>query len=246
MENQIEKLSELIISDYNNKVIELWKKYGNIKETKISPILHYELYKNTVLFIGVNPSFSIKNTLSDFNKIKGFEKYCENIEKFHAFRNYEKFKNDYKIFSNNKRLNNHCKDTCSAFHKKFNELAEQINSKWEHIDLFNLRLTNQKDFKKIIEIHPEFFAEQLKNNINLIYSIEPYIIIVVNALASSIIKEKLILTFNENLGTYTFKVSDNIIPVFFSGMLSGPGALDLHTLERLKWHIRFVERNLNL
>lgn len=47
--------------------------------------------------------------------------------------------------------------------------------------------------------------------------------------------------FNSELGTY--EISNNNLPntpIFFTGMLSGQRALDRGSYERLKWHIKYV------
>ena len=48
--------------------------------------------------------------------------------------------------------------------------------------------------------------------------------------------------FDEEIGTYRIVNNSSLegTPVFFSSMLTRQRALDLGSLERLEWHIRFV------
>jgi len=64
----------------------------------------------------------------------------------------------------------------------------------------------------------------------------PEVIVVANAKASKIFKQeyKMDDKMNKSTGFY-FKGE---IPIFFSGMLSGRRALDIHSRERLIWHIK--------
>lgn len=244
MKKQTEKLPQTVISNYNRKILNLWKKNGTLEETKITPFLHHELYKNAVLFIGINPSYSKKQILKAFKRINGYEKYLKNIDEYYSFKNYDKFKKDHKNYDIIRRAENRSEINKAQYFDKFNDLAKQVDSEWEHIDLFNIRLTKQKEVKKLSKANSDFFEQQAKINLELLNPLKPKIIIVVNALASKIIKERFNFIFNEKLGTYTISISNKVIPVFFSGMLSGQRALDIETLERLKWHLRFVNRLL--
>lgn len=241
MKNKVVKLPNSVISNYNRKIIKLWKKYSTIKETNITPFLHHELYKNAVLFIGINPSYSRKQILIAFKRINGYEQYLNSIDEYFSFKNYDKYKKAHKNYDIIRRAENRSEINKAQYFNKFNDLAMQVGSDWEHIDLFNIRLTKQKEVKKLSKVNSDFFDQQVKINLELLKSLKPRMIIVVNALASKIIKSKFDFTFNEKVGTYTVKISNKVVPVFFSGMLSGQRALDLETLERLKWHLRFVK-----
>lgn len=55
--------------------------------------------------------------------------------------------------------------------------------------------------------------------------------------------------FDENIGTYRITTRDSSlfeIPVFFTSMLTGQRAMDNGSYERLKWHIKWVLNNRNL
>lgn len=88
---------------------------------------------------------------------------------------------------------------------------------WTHLDLFYVRETNQKNMERLCEdtVGSEFAREQFAITKDIIEQAKPCMLVVNNSFLE---------------GT----------PVFFSSMLTGQRALDLGSLERLEWHIRFV------
>ena len=46
--------------------------------------------------------------------------------------------------------------------------------------------------------------------------------------------------FNEKIGSYKLNIERKNIFVFLSGILTGQGALDTFSFERLKWHIKHI------
>lgn len=53
-------------------------------------------------------------------------------------------------------------------------------------------------------------------------------------------------TFDPSIGTYRIEIDGFKTPIIFSGMLSGQRALDLGSLERLKWQIKFIIENKSI
>lgn len=47
-------------------------------------------------------------------------------------------------------------------------------------------------------------------------------------------------TFNSEIGTYEIELNNEMVPIIFSGMLSGQRALDIGSLERLKWQSKMI------
>ncbi len=139
-------------------------------------------------------------------------------------------------------------------HQYFNRFVEVANycdcrNDWAHIDLFFFR-GKQKEFYEILkkDTGKNFLQEQLKKTIEDFQTkFKPKIIVVCNSLSRDILLDNshdlledgaLIKkeSFVENICAYSWRN----IPVLFSGMLSGQRALDLGSLERLKWHIKMI------
>ena len=144
------------------------------------------------------------------SNVKNIHKYSINNENG-VYWGREEFKKEY-----------------SRFYKPFNKLS--LGMKWSHLDLFFSLETNSKKLKEMKG--NKFLEEQYNISTEIIKKIEPKIIIVGNAYASDLIKEKFDCNFINEIGTYVIKEFNNI-PIFFSGMFSGQHALDKGSIERL-------------
>jgi hypothetical protein len=210
----------------NQNIIDIWEKY---KVSERVPLLYPDLKIQTILFVGLNPSFSRKG----FKKILKDTQYDKELDSLDEFYSYKDFKkNKIKDYQN---IEKYSREKHPYF-KRFREISEFLNIDWEHVDLLLIRNTNQKDIEKLIKLHKDFLNEQICLMIELIKLLNPKTVVIENAFASKLIQDKLKLDFNNNYGTYLI---DKKIPVFYSGMLTGGRALDLGSLERLKWHIKY-------
>jgi len=221
--------------DYKDKVLDLWQKFKDIPvlnenscEYRKSPLLPKMVKKNAILFIGMNPAFSKKRK----DEIKETE-----IE-------------FYPIISDE------IKDI--TYFEKFKDIASYCgNAEWTHLDLFFLRETNQDLIEELSFKNVDFLQAQLDISFEIINKATPKIIVVSNSLASEFFGKKkqkhsffdkiwlgfdldFEKDFNTEIGTYKIQIAGKDTPIIFSGMLSGQRALDLGSLERLKWHIKRI------
>lgn len=224
--------------EYRVSVLEIWNKFKDIDvlnapdcEYRKSPLLPKTIKKDAILFIGINPAFS--KTRSEEIKNKEIEFYpC--------------------ISDDTKEI---------SYFKKFKDIAEYCNNaEWTHLDLFFMRETNQEIIDELSydERGKCFLQAQLDITFEIIKRASPKIIVVSNSLASEFFgkrKQKHLphfdkiwmgydldfkTDFDNELGTYKIKIGEKDTPIFFSGMLSGQRALDLGSIERLKWQIRKI------
>jgi hypothetical protein len=241
----IEKKEEVICleRDYKDRVQKIWEEHKNNSEIfpedqiyRKHALLPKSIHKNRLLFIGMNPSFEKKSTIP---------KDEENI--FFYPVSYENSKSEIPYF------------------KRFGEVASSSKIKWTHLDLLFIRETNQKSIEKLtyIEDGINFLNMQLDISFEIIEKSEPKLIVVANAFAAEFFGKKkskhgsfniiwkgynLIfqsddkdqITFNEEIGTYEIQLNGKKVPIIFSGMLSGQRALDVGSLERLKWQIKMI------
>jgi hypothetical protein len=139
----------------------------------------------------------------------------------------------------------------------FNKIQDMVNNneieKYECIDLFYERKKTQSELLSIsknngdsVELS-DFGEKQFEITKKVIEKINPKIIVVINALASKIFRNKYNITdndFDDEIGTYKKKIfNDQETIIFFSGMLSGQHALDNGSFNRLKWHINQVKKS---
>lgn len=251
--------------EINEKILEIWKNEDyetEMKDIKLLPILYPKFKKNSILFIGLNPSFSKKNIT---NTIKGIEDKYKNIN----FKDAEKKLNRVNIEKKESiELSIDLEREANNKNNYFKKLKEISNDNYQHIDLFYFRATNQKEAKDKISksnentniILNDFAIAQLKVAHEMIEKINPKVIVVINAFASDIITRNKynkkpsrvffpgdnILKINDDSfkekGYDSLEINDGI-PILFSSMLSGQRALDNHTYRRLKWQIRKIYDN---
>lgn len=223
-----------IEKEYKDQMLHIWKKHCDIDKLKDfeyrkSPILPKFIKKNSILFIGINPSFSKNDVILPENK---------EIE-FYPIKN-----------ENEKDI---------PYFEKFKEIAKYCNHSWSHLDLFFLRETNQKVLEDLAKNKNQlsFLEDQLDVSFKIIEEVTPKIIVVANAFASEFFGKKkkqhhkfdriwkgypldFETDFDDKIGTYYIEIGQNKTPILFSGMLSGQRALDIGSLERLKWQIKFI------
>ena len=111
--------------------------------------------------------------------------------------------------------------------------------------MFSLRSRPQHVVQEIVNDPASlgFVEEQLKLFRMIVDGASPRAIVVVNALASHLIRTRRALgdlDYDEELGVAMYKIGDKRVPVFYSGMLSGAHAIDNGSFDRLIWHIKYV------
>ncbi|WP_272151120.1 hypothetical protein [Tenacibaculum aiptasiae] len=178
--------------------------------------IHKSIILNSILFVGINPSFSGNDPGSYFihlnqdgqNPGKGGETY--------------------------------------PYFKKFVEIAKLFNLQWSHQDVLFLRETKQANVGKIHKQKngDKFIEEQLKISKEIIIKSKPKVIVISNTQARYYMKGEMgfKFEFDPNLGTRKIVSPPELkdTPVFFTSMLTGQRALDLGSYERLIWHIGSV------
>jgi len=219
----------------NKEVLKLWAESSEEQTLGRMPVLYPPLKTNRILFVGLNPSFNergFKSALSgpDFKDI--------DVETFYAHPNSGIF---------DQSISNKIEENSKVHHsyfKKFRNIETHLGIQWEHIDLFFIRETSQKSMKKRVlekgDDLNEFGRKQLDLSKRLIEKSKPRLIVVANALASQLFKNYFSPKFNEEKGCHYVDINGMSTPVFLTSMLTGQRALDNHSFERLKWHIKKV------
>ena len=226
-----------IKDNYEERVIKLWEKYSDLDvlnetgcEYRKSPLLPAEIEDDSVLFIGINPAFKKGDIIpEDKRKIDFYPQ-------------------------------NHKDEVPDlAYFRKFHDIANYCNVSWTHIDMLFVRETNQKIMDKLSYSKKgvDFITEQINIVFEIIDKAKPKLIVVSNAFASELFGKKKTKhqsfdkiwkgyslnfpeDFNKDFGTYTIPIGGKDTPIIFSGMLSGQRALDIGSLERLKWQIKMI------
>jgi len=170
---------------YRKEVCKIWEELGDTKKVKkISKLndiykehafLQNELYKNSLLFLGVGAS----NSKDKKGKIKN--KYCDK----------EQYKRDggyYEIQYETKEGRDEYQ-----YYKPMIKLAEQIKfDNWSNIDITLFRETNQKVLESFFQNSSltNIMQKQLNLATRMIKDVEPKIIIASNTLVRKIFRIK--------------------------------------------------------
>jgi hypothetical protein len=199
----------------------------------LHPLAVGPLEKGAILFIGLNPSFSERAW-------KG-QDAIENPLEFYAHDGTDYCLKRDLAFEKTAREN-------YSYFEQFRRIAECSKYKWEHIDLFFVRCTSQKELKaKLSKSSTRFVEMQLEQSKKLIIASDPLVIIVANAEASNryrkLFEEELKASRFDDRGYHYTCINQKCIPTFFTSMLTGQRALDNGSRERLSWQISQALKN---
>ena len=220
----------------NNKIIKLWNKYFEDDKKVYGPLFYDNFKKDTILFVGVNPSFSSKGFKSILKDTE-YEKI--NPEKFFKWSNLSK---NPKLINDCINVENYAYKNYISYFARPAEIADSVSLDWQHIDLFLYKETNQSSFmSRILEKGElnQFGLDQLAIFKDVLKATSPRAIVVTNAFGSETFRKYLAndLVWDKKRGHHWFSGGGKKVPIFFSSMLSGQRALDRWSYERLKWHI---------
>ncbi len=209
-------------SDINDEIINVWRDYPHERGGRI-PLLFPPSEHGCVLFISFNPSFPA--TLNERNWEHSYD--IDAIETINVDRVIQQ-----EIDTQN----------FLPYFTPLKDIARKLNLPWSHLDTFMLRETSQKNARiKVCDDAYQltlFGQSQFNLFIKALQISTPKVIVVINALASRIIKTQLYLSYDPRDGCY-YSSDENIkAPFFLGGTLSGQRALDIFNRERLVWHIQ--------
>lgn len=223
----------------NEAIIALWNKYFATDEEVYAPLFYTDLKKQGLLFVGMNPSFSERG-FSRF--LKGSTYEGMDPKDFFLWKNVRQNPARVMACAEIDRL---AHTTYPNYFGVLRDIAQKVRLEREHIDLFLYRETNQSSFESRI-LSKGKLNDFAKDRLNLfrqvVEGINPKGIVINNARGSKIVLDyfKDDLAYDSETGCHLLTTKSGKIPVFFSSMLSGQRSLDVHSRERLVWHIKKV------
>ncbi len=221
----------------NTKIIKLWNRHFSNNSEAYAPLFYDTFATNSILFVGMNPSFSAKGFTSIY---KGSQ--YETVKQTEFFK-WSNVSSRPDIIDQCIAMDKHAYTNYSLYFGKPIEIANKINLPWDHIDLFLYRETSQTSFmNRIMENGKlnQFALDQLAIFKDALITVKPKCVVVSNATGSEIVREyfKSDLQWDEKRGFHWFTLDDVKVPMFFTSMLSGQRSLDRWSYERLVWHIK--------
>lgn len=118
-----------------------------------------------------------------------------------------------------------------------------------HHDLLFVRHTSQKEVLSLFDeaSYNTFLGKQLDISADIIRTLAPKLIVVLNASARGLFESRFRADpnseYDEELGAYRFIVNSST-PVLFASMLSGQRPLDRGSKRSLQWHIKYILNHL--
>jgi WG containing repeat len=249
---------------YKRKIEELWQQaltrrkngHGKILTEKDpfdiilkrGPLTAKEIRKNSLLFMGLNPSFNESEEVKNHST---------------------------PIFEFSNAFNSRQKMYFESFIKLWKDSGfEDAEIPWGHLDALFVRHSKQNIVGMLPNWDLPFVSDQLMIVAEILEAIEPRVIVVANTLTrhflgfdmepkgnlseNEVPKSGIWMgyrfKFDDTLGTHRIisryndkgQIKTNLtdVPVFFTSMISGQRALDNGSKERLKWHLNFVLKRL--
>ncbi len=201
------------------------EKFQEIDVIKRGFIIQDKQINNSILFIGINPSFDGKSN---------------NIEtKFYDLNQFD-CKSNHKYFSKFQDISTKVNESWSHidllyFRETNQNFIKKLLNDEVGIEFIDRQL--EISIKMIEKINPKIIVVNNTMARNLLGFNNK----------SDKSRKDLEFTFDNNLGTYRIVNHPNLndTPIFFTSMLTGQRALDLGSYERLVWHIGFVLDELN-
>lgn len=222
------------IDEINADYKTLWNRFFPSAATVYAPMQYRAPQPGSLVFVGMNPSFSSKGWRSLVRRSTMPE-----LDP-HAFFQWPS-PQDFDV-----RLAHKLEALAHEnypFFAPHRALAQALETSWEHFDIFAYRETEQAKMRTLallpgdkIEL-TDFGLAQFALFEELLQLSRPAAVIVVNALASQVYLTKRSPVFDSSVGFYRDSISKSEFPVFFSGMLTGARALDRFSKDRLFWQV---------
>jgi hypothetical protein len=220
------------VDNINADLAALWTEFFPESAKVYAPMQYQKPKTGSLVFVGMNPSFSSKGWKSLIRRSTAPE-----LDP-HTFFQWPS-PQDFDISLAHKL------EALAHEHYPFfaphRALAEALKTTWEHFDIFAYRETEQAKMRTLAMVDrgeielTEFGKQQFSLFEELLALAKPSAVVVVNALASQVYLKMRRPNFDSNLGYH--KDRDSQAPVFFSGMLTGARALDRFSKDRLFWQV---------
>lgn len=205
------------VEQVNHDVIELWRRQFIGDKNVRMPLVYPTLNKKAeLLFVGLNPSFGKHWPHLKESEIKDIDP--EQAFLWENFVQGNRFNADLKTAAKEQEL-------AKAKHRYFSlyrDIARDLEVRWEHVDLFFYRQTDQTDLKAVISDDDtfrhlnDFGRRQLELSKQLICYFQPKVIVVANSAAGEIFESEFEVTFNKAQDRYLTRLNGTSVPTFLT------------------------------
>ncbi len=215
---------------YKEKLDRIWMKascsqYHSI--IKRGYAIEKKVAEESILFISLNPSFSLSDTAWNNGDSASSVFY------------------DIPLKGGTKNINSFF----SAILAFYDSISSPKLPPLAHHDLLFIRETKQETVNAMIKDPnlKSFIGDQVDISKEIIYNSNPKMVVFLNARARDLFKSGIKtegMKFDSRIGAFIYDLNGRKTPFLFSGMLSGQRALDVGSRESLKWHIEYILRKI--
>ncbi len=216
--------------DLNQKLDVQWNTHFSGMPDVLHPYYFDWFKRSTLLFVGFNPSFNEEKMRK---RLIGVGVPEGSAKQYFAWVNRDSFDRQLAI-----KLGRTSRAT-QKFYGPHRDISQKLGGvSWEHLDLFRFFRTSQEEMRGLLSARPTFEQDQLALFDEALKWASPRVILVANAEASAKIKRIYDPKFDGTCGWHFIDLNCSSVPIFFSSMITGQRALDVHSRERLEWHIQ--------
>ena len=221
---------------HNNRVREIWTRYAfehrQLAGMRILPLLRGAFKERPdLLFVGMNPSISDAELAEQLEELNDGTR--DQLEHEYAwFEMTDDEWSELEVKHIDLEMKSH--ETYGKYYKPIEKFAKRVKANtFEHMDMFLMRHTSQKEVREH-HLGPIFSAPATAL-FNLftetLLSIDPKIVVIVNAQASHIAKERFPLAQKDN---YFFWEGRPKMRFYLGSMISGGNQMDIYSRARLE------------
>ncbi len=219
-------------AEWNDRLDSIWRKNFSAKPSVLAPLYYDKLRRDSLLFIGLNPSFNEQNISSFIRSCHPERDPCPRVQ--FSWKIDQPF--DRSICLEEQRYS-------KKAYKKYYGLHDKIagDVEWEQLDIFRFRESKKAALKDVRTQHKGFDEESQDLFVEVFCSLQPKLVVVINAEAVKLISNRLrVQSISANTDQDVIWCGERPIPAVFSGQHLYMAAPNLNLLI---WHAnRLVKR----
>lgn len=211
-----------MLDSFHEQLITLWAENQDGPFASIVPMIYTEFQPNSLLFVGINPSFNAKAIMRVL-KNAGTESQFNSEEEVKSFYRFDHSNILDKI--KDLQLIQHYHKLHLPYYNRNWQIAKHLdNIHWEQIDIFQVRHSIQEEVISRVNqpANKYFFDRQMSLFISMLEHIAPKVIVILNQKTGELLKKEFskidpdFLVSKKATDEYELCLHGKTIPVFFS------------------------------
>jgi len=215
-------ITGFMIDAFHEQLITLWAENEDGPFASIVPMIYTEFQPNSLVFVGINPSFNAKAIMRVMQNSEARSRFKseEEVNNFYRFDRsnvLEKIK-DFQVIQHYHKLH-------LPYYTRNWQIAGQLeNIHWEQIDIFQVRHSIQEEVISRLNqaTNKSFFGRQIDLFLTMLEHIAPKVIVILNQKTGTLLKKEFskidsnFLSSRKAPDQYELCLYGKTIPVLFS------------------------------